>query len=79
MSSFHKNIFQCECSPKHNFETVEEFNRHFSGIHHKYFECSSKTLFQDYMQMKTQVGKIKEERDMWKHLYQEEVMKDTFV
>jgi hypothetical protein len=31
------------------------------------------------LRMEKEVKKLKEERDMWKHLYQEELMKDTSV
>lgn len=75
----YRNVFQCECSPKHDFQTLEEFNRHFSSIYHRYHECSSKSLFQEYLRMQQDLKKIKEERDMWKNLYQEEFMKNTSV
>ena len=79
MFSFYKNVFQCECSPKHEFYSLEEFNQHFTSIYHKYHECSSKSLFQDYLRIQQDLKKVKEERDMWKNLYQEEFMKDTSV
>jgi hypothetical protein len=78
-SSFRKNEFECECTPTHTFDSVEEFNQHFSSIYHKYHECASKTLFQDYMKIKEDLRKLKEERDMWKTMYQDEIMKDTFL
>lgn len=78
MSSCH-NKFECECSPKHVFHSVEEFNQHFSSIYHKYYECSSKTLFKDYLRLQQDFKKVKEERDMWKNMYQEEFTKDSFL
>ena len=78
-SSSYKNVFQCECSPKHEFHSLEEFNRHFSSIYHKYHECSSKSLFQEHLKMQQDLKKTKEERDMWKNLCHEEFRKDTSV
>lgn len=78
-STPYKNIFQCECSPHHDFDSLEEFNHHFSSINHKYHECLSNPRYQEFLRMKKDLKKVKEERDMWKNLYQEELMKDTSV
>ena len=76
MSSPPKNVFQCECSPKHDFHSLEEFNQHFASVYHKYHECSSKSLYQDYLNSQKDVWKLREERDMWKNMYQEQFKKN---
>lgn len=78
-SSSYKNVFQCECSPQHDFHSLEDFNKHFSSLYHRYHECASNSLFQNFLRMEKEVQKLKQERDMWKNLYQEELMKDTSV
>ena len=79
MSSSYQNVFQCECKPGHDFHSLEEFNQHFSSLYHRYYECSCQSLFQEYVRMRTDLKKLKQERDMWKNLYEEEFMKDTFL
>lgn len=75
-SHHHNNMFECDCSPRHVFHSAEEFNKHFTSIYHKYYECSSKTLFMDYLKIQEELKKMQQERDMWKNLYQEEFTKD---
>lgn len=75
-SDNHKNMFECDCSPRHVYRSVEDFNKHFTSIYHRYYECSSKTLFKDYMRLQEDLKKIQEERDMWKTMYQDEFTKD---
>lgn len=64
-----ETIFNCDCSPEHEFTSLEEFNQHFTTIHHKFFECSTQSLYADNQVLRERLHKMTEERNQWRNKY----------
>lgn len=67
----HPNIFTCDCSPNHEFRSVEEFNLHFGSTHHRSHGCPNFGLVMDNNTLREKLEKMTVERDKWKNFYEE--------